>query len=84
MLQKSGKNSIQNMPKKNHRLDSVVIFPFYARHSKTFRTFYASIFFCFLFVLHTCKKNPAIPAGFITILRNCNPFPSDSDYMFRS
>jgi len=33
-LRKSGKNSIQNMPKKNHRLDSAVIFPFYTRYSK--------------------------------------------------
>ena len=45
MLQKSGKNSIQNMPKKNHRLDSAVVFPFYAIHTSTFRVFYASVFF---------------------------------------
>jgi len=45
MLRKRGKNSIQNMPKKNHRLDSAVVFPFYAIHTSTFRVFYASVFY---------------------------------------
>jgi len=45
MLRKSGKNLFQNMPKKNHRLDSAVVFPFYTIHTSTFRVFYASVFY---------------------------------------